>query len=240
MGSKKKTGKAERTSDREAPAAGQEFEAAEESLSDGGEGVAGMEGLNGEARPATAEPDPSLEPEVAELEPPSPEGAIEALTTELAELEDRHLRLAAEYDNFRKRTMRERAQQSVRAQADLVKSMLESLDDLRRVSTHGSTDHDAAAILEGVQLVEQKLRRVLESFGLKPIEAVGQPFDPRLHEALVTVATEKPEEDEIVSQEVATGYLFKDTLLRPSLVQVKKYQPGAGVEDGSGEAENDS
>lgn len=152
-------------------------------------------------------------------------GGVEKLKDEIAALEDRHLRLAAEFDNFRKRTLRERAQHTDRAQAELVKSLLESLDDLTRVSELGSTDHDAAAILEGVQLVELKLRRALESFGLKPIEAVGQTFNPEVHDALITVPTETPEEDDIISEEVSKGYLFKDTLLRPSLVQVKKYDP---------------
>jgi molecular chaperone GrpE len=156
---------------------------------------------------------------------PTTDEVIEALTSELQELEDRYLRLAAEFDNFRKRTIRERANQEARAQADLVKQILESLDDLSRVSEHGSTDHDAAALLEGIRLVEMKLRRALEVMGLRPIEAVGQPFDPELHEAMVTVATDKPDENELVSQELAKGYMFKDSLLRPALVQVKMYQP---------------
>ena len=97
----------------------------------------------------------------------------------------------------------------------------------------------AAAILEGVHLVEMKLRRALEQSGLKPIEAVGQKFNPELHDAMVTVPTAFPEEDEIVAQELAKGYMFKDRLLRPSLGQVKMYQPEAeggdpgGAEDGS-------
>ncbi len=171
--------------------------------------------------------EPEAGPEVKQEE------GVEKLKEKIAALEDRHLRLAAEYDNFRKRTLRERAEQTERAQAELVKGLLESLDDLGRVSELGSTDHDAAAILEGVRLVEVKLRRALEGFGLKPIEAVGQPFDPEVHDALITVPTEAPEEDDIISQEVGKGYLFKGLLLRPSLVQVKKYDPEtAGDEEG--------
>jgi molecular chaperone GrpE len=161
----------------------------------------------------------------------TPEEIIGALSEALAEFEDRHLRLVAEFDNFRKRTIRERAQDTQRAQAELVKQLLESLDDLARVSEHGSTDHDAAAILEGVQLVERKLLRALEVFGLRRIEAVGQRFDPEVHEALLTVPTEHPEEDDLVSQEMGRGYLFRDSLLRPSLVGVKKYK---APEEGEG------
>jgi molecular chaperone GrpE len=172
---------------------------------------------------------------------PTTDEVIEALSSELQELEDRHLRLAAEYDNFRKRTIRERAHQEARAQADLVKQILESLDDLSRVSDLGSTDHDAAAILDGIRLVEAKLRRALEQMGLKPIEAVGQPFDPELHEAMVTVSTDKPDENEMVSQELAKGYMFKDSLLRPALVQVKIYRPGpSSSDDAPGESMNGS
>jgi len=146
---------------------------------------------------------------VPEAERPTAEEVIEALSAALAELEDRHLRVVAEFDNFRKRTIRERALDTERAQA----------------SEHGSGDQDAAAILEGVQLVERKLLRALEGFGLRRIEAVGQRFDPELHEALLTVPTEHPEEEEVVSQEIGRGYLFKGSLLRPALVEVKKYRP---------------
>lgn len=169
----------------------------------------------------------------------APERMIESLSAELAELEDRHLRLVAEFDNFRKRTVRERTQYAQRAQADLAKQLLESLDDLDRVSEMSSAEHDAATILEGVRLVERKLLRALEQAGLKPIEAVGRPFDPEIHEALVTATTDDPEEDEIVSQEMARGYLFDDMLLRPSLVEVKKYAGGEG-EGGPPEESEDS
>jgi molecular chaperone GrpE len=170
-----------------------------------------------------------------ESAPPTPEQVIETLSAELEALEDRHLRLVAEFDNFRKRSIKERAESSQRAQADLAKQLLESLDDLARVSELGSTDHDAAAILEGVELVERKLLRALEGLGLRRIEAVGQPFNPELHEAMVTVATERPEEDETVSQELAKGYMFGDTLLRPSMVAVKMYRPV----EADGDAETD-
>jgi len=169
--------------------------------------------------------------DVPEAETLTPEEVIEVLSQELAELEDRHLRLVAEFDNFRKRTIRERALDTERAQAELVKQLLESLDDLARVSEHGSSDHDAAAILEGVQLVERKLLRALEGFGLRRIEAVGQRFDPEVHEALLTVPAEHPEEDDMVSHEVGRGYVFKGSLLRPSLVGVKKYRPPEEDED---------
>jgi molecular chaperone GrpE len=183
------------------------------------------------AEPAAVVPDAEAVAQSKETETEterSAEEVIEGLTDDLADLEDRHLRLVAEFDNFRKRTVRERGQHTERAQAELARTLLESLDDLARVSEHGSTDHDAKALLEGVQLVEAKLLRALGQLGLRRIDSVGQPFNPEVHEALVTVSTSDPEEDDVVSQEIGRGYLFKDTLLRPSLVQVMKYRPSAG------------
>jgi molecular chaperone GrpE len=189
------------------------------------------------------EPADAVELKDAEQETvaPPPEQVIETLSNELEELEDRHLRLVAEYDNFRKRTVRERIQQTERAQADLVRSLLESLDDLARVSEHGSADHDATAILEGIQLVETKLLRALEQAGMKHIEAVGKTFNPEVHDALVAVSTDEPDEDDVIAHEIGKGYSFKGILLRPSLVQVMKYQPEA-ASDGSevGEREDES
>lgn len=165
-------------------------------------------------------------------------GEVEALTSELEELRDRHLRLAAEFDNFRKRTVRERSQQADRARAELVKELLESLDDLSRVSQEGAATEDSTALLQGIELVERKLRRTLERNGLRAIEAVGEPFDPELHEALTTLPTDDPDEDGVVAQELAKGYLFNDLLLRPALVEVKKYSDagsGAGGDEAAGE-----
>ncbi len=216
------------------PAEETDLNAEESPLPEAEGGAVGQRRLVDEVARAAAEPGGGAALEAQE--------DVERLKEEMAALEDRHLRLAAEFDNFRKRTQRERAAQTERAQAELVKGLLESLDDLRRVSELGSTDHDAAAILEGVRLVELKLNRALQGFGLKPIDAVGQAFNPEVHDALITVPTEAPEEDEIVSQEVGKGYLFKDILLRPSLVQVKKYDPErAGGEGGrSTESESES
>lgn len=170
----------------------------------------------------------------ASAEPPAVDGLkqeIESLTGELEELRDRHLRLAAEFDNFRKRTVRERAQQARRAQGDIVRELLESLDDLARVTREAAGTDDAAALLEGVQLVERKLHRTLERHGLTPVESVGRPFDPEVHDALSTVPTTDPEQDGVIAQELAKGYLFEDMLLRPALVEVKKYEGGKGADD---------
>ncbi|HEX7089260.1 MAG TPA: nucleotide exchange factor GrpE [Longimicrobiales bacterium] len=149
---------------------------------------------------------------------------LAALQGELEALNDRHLRLAAEFDNYRKRIERERAELWTRAQAELVKRLLEVLDDLQRVSELDAESATAQSLLEGARLVEKKMRHVLESGGLEPIEAQGEFFNPETMEALLTVPAEHPEEDEVVVQVFQKGYRFKGHLIRPARVQVKKYE----------------
>jgi molecular chaperone GrpE len=143
---------------------------------------------------------------------------------ELQAAQDRHLRLAAEYDNYRKRTERERSESWTRAQAQLVERLLEPLDDLQRVAHFDPATTSAGSLLEGVQLVERKLLRVLEAAGLDPVEAEGQPFDPAIHEALASTAAERPDEDDTVADVFQKGYRLKGVLLRPARVRVKKYE----------------
>src|SRR5687767_4405996 len=96
----------------------------------------------------------------------------------LDEQRDRYLRLAAEYDNFRKRTTKERLESGSRAQADLARQLIDSLDDLSRFATLDPAGTDSATVLQGVDLVEKKLRKALGAAGLEVIEPVDQPFDP--------------------------------------------------------------
>lgn len=140
------------------------------------------------------------------------------------EVQERYLRLAAEYDNYRKRTERERSESWVRAQAELVKKILDPLDDLQRVADFTVENTGVEALLEGVQMVERKLMRALESAGMEVLDATGQPFDPALHEALMTAPTEDPEEDDSVGEVLQKGYGFKGILLRPARVQVRKHE----------------
>lgn len=151
------------------------------------------------------------------------EGAAPGLAAELEALRDRYLRTAAEYENYRRRTERERAEIGVRAQAELVERLLETLDDLQRVTQYGAETSTVDGVLEGVELVERKLLRALESAGLEVIDPQGEPFDPTLHDALMTTPTESREEDEQVAEVFQRGYQFKGILLRPARVQVKKY-----------------
>ncbi|MBW3628580.1 MAG: nucleotide exchange factor GrpE [Gemmatimonadetes bacterium] len=147
----------------------------------------------------------------------------DAAATELQALRERYLRLAAEYDNYRKRTEKERVESWGRAQAQLVHQLLDALDDLQRVAHFTTETVSAQALLEGVRMVERKLTRVLESAGLEVLDASGQAFDPAVHEAIVTAAAEREEDDDSVGEVFQKGYRFKGDLLRPARVQVRKF-----------------
>lgn len=149
---------------------------------------------------------------------------LDALRAELDALNDRHLRLAAEFDNYRKRNERERVELWSRAQADLVTDLLDALDDLQRFVAVDVGKTSVEVLLEGVQLIEKKLRRSLEAAGLEPIAAEGEYFNPETMEALMTVPTDKEEEDGMVADVFQAGYRFKEFLIRPARVRVKKYE----------------
>lgn len=142
---------------------------------------------------------------------------------ELSSLRERHLRLAAEFDNYRKRVERERGESWVRAQAQLLERLLEPLDDLARVADFDPATTPAGALHEGCEMVEKKFLRAMEAAGVEEIDAAGKPFDPTIHEALTTVPTENPEEDNTVAQVYQKGYRLKGVLLRPARVVVRKH-----------------
>ena len=149
--------------------------------------------------------------------------AIRRLESQLDESRDRQLRLAAEFDNYRKRVARERVEQSDRAQASLVTRLLDVLDDMDRLSADGGTA-SAESIREAVGLVDRKLRKELETAGVERIDPVGQPFDPSLHEAVAAVPPPRPDLDQTVSATFQVGYRFKGSLVRPARVQVYSAQ----------------
>ena len=141
----------------------------------------------------------------------------------LAEERDRYLRLAAEYDNYRKRTARERGEQTTRAQADLVKQLVDGLDDLARFAHVDPETTDAVTIVQGVEMVEKKLLKSLTSAGLEVVDPINQTFDPTVHEAVATEPALSPEDDHVVSRVYQAGYRFNGQLLRPARVVVKQW-----------------
>jgi molecular chaperone GrpE len=145
------------------------------------------------------------------------------LQSEVAELKDRHLRLAAEFDNYRKRINRERAELSDRAQASFVAKLLDVLDDMDRlVASDASTP--LPTLREGLSAVDRKLSKVLEDAGVERIDPTGAPFDPSLHEAVSTVPAPDRSRDQQVSATFQPGYRFKGVLVRPARVQVYSEQ----------------
>lgn len=153
---------------------------------------------------------------------PGPE-AIKRLQAELEEARDRHLRLAAEFDNYRKRVAKERNELTNRAQADLTSRLLDALDDLDRLTTTMDT-LPAESLREAVTLVDKKFWKQLESAGLERIDPIGSPFDPAEHEAVSIVPPPSPDMDHLVSATFQIGYRFKGALVRPARVQVYSEQ----------------
>ena len=146
-------------------------------------------------------------------------GPAAKLENEVAELKDRHLRLAAEFDNYRKRTAKERADLTDRAQANFVSKLLDVLDDMDRlVASDPATP--LPALREGLAAVDRKLWKDLEEAGVERIDPAGSAFDPSLHEAVSTVPAPDPSLDHTVSATFQPGYRFKGVLVRPARVQV--------------------
>ena len=156
-------------------------------------------------------------------------GAASAGATEsqaepdVASERDKYLRLAAEYDNYRKRSAKERSDAGIRAQADLVRQLIEALDDVARFAHVDPAMTDAATIVQGVDMVEKKLLKSLGAAGLEIINPVGETFDPALHEAVATEPTSAREDDHVVARVYQPGYVFKSQLLRPARVVVKQW-----------------
>lgn len=147
----------------------------------------------------------------------------EELHRAVDEQRDKYLRLAAEYDNFRKRTVRERQESGWRAQGDLVAGLIDVLDDLTRFAHVDPATTDARTVVEGVGMVEKKLFKSLAGHGLEVVNPVEHPFDPALHEAITTTPALSEEEDHMVAQVFQLGYVFRGQLLRPARVVVKQW-----------------
>lgn len=148
------------------------------------------------------------------------ESAAGRLEEQLDEAKDRYLRLAAEFDNFRKRVARERVELADRAQAGLAGRLLDVLDDLDRLAAQDANQTGPEVLHEALVLLDRKFRKELEVAGLTRIDPAGSPFDPLVHEAVAVLPTADPALDQTVSATFQTGYLFKGTLVRPARVQV--------------------
>ena len=143
-----------------------------------------------------------------------------ALREEFDSLNDRHLRLVAEFNNFRRRSEQERRNVWSKAQADLVEKFLDVLDDLQRIAELDLSNATVDTIMEGVDLVERKFARTLEESGIEVIDPVGDEFDPERMEAMMRVPSDSQQQVGTVAQVLQKGYSLKDVLVRPARVSV--------------------
>jgi molecular chaperone GrpE len=163
--------------------------------------------------------------------PAEPAGeALRRVEREAADWKDRCLRAAAEFENYKKRASREKAETWGRAQADVIMRALDVVDDLGRVAALDPAQTTPQALHEGVGLVERKLLKALEGVGLERVDPTGQPFDPNLHEAVMTVAAPTPEADHTVGSVFQLGYRLNGILLRPARVAVFTWREPAAEE----------
>lgn len=147
-------------------------------------------------------------------------GELEALKKKCGELNDAHLRLMAEFDNYRKRTLREKADLIKNGGEASLSRLLPVVDDFERAMQNMRTAEDVKAVEEGVELIYNKFMTYLAQQGVKPIEATGKPFDTELFEAIATVPAPEPDMKGKVIDCVQTGYTLNDKVLRHAKVVV--------------------
>lgn len=164
--------------------------------------------------------DNSIDDPIAELE-----SRLEAAEQARQAEQDRYMRLLAEFDNYKKRTAREMSEFRKYATENLIKELIPVVDNLERAISSSEEDtQDKSCILEGVEMTRKEILRVLEKYEVKPIDALGMPFDPNFHEAVGQEESET-EADNIVVRELLKGYTMHDRLIRPTMVIVSKAKP---------------
>lgn len=153
----------------------------------------------------------------------APVDATRDLERQLAEQKDKYVRLFAEFENFRRRSAKERLEAESKGMGAMIAGLLDSLDDLGRVAHFDPATTPAQSIVDGVALVEKKVLKSLAGHGLVVVNPEGEKFDPAVHEALTAIPAALPEEDEFVAQVYQVGYTFNGQLLRPARVVVKQW-----------------
>jgi molecular chaperone GrpE len=162
-------------------------------------------------------------------------GEESALVAELKARADEYLdhlqRLKAEFENYRKRTAREREGTWARARGDLILSIIPFIDDMRRLLESPALQGDNAKLLDGVKLIEKGIMDFLKREGLEETDARGKRFDPSVHEAIEVRRTDDPEKDGLVAEVLVPGFHYLEILLRPARVSVFKFgETASGVE----------
>lgn len=176
-------------------------------------------GMETEATHAAAEkPSEATENEATNTE----DNPLEKLQRELEESRDKYIRLMAEFDNFRKRSAREKLEFMQTAGKDVIKDLLPVLDDMERAAKSAATATDVEAVKEGIMLIKDKLSKNLAQKGLKPMESIGQAFDADFHEAVTEIPAPVEEMKGKIIDEVEKGYLLNEKIIRYAKVVVGK------------------
>jgi molecular chaperone GrpE len=155
-------------------------------------------------------------------EPVAEESELEKVKDELKEAKDKHLRLAAEFDNYKRRNARERIELIQTAGRDVISGLLEILDDMDRAQKQSANIDDVQQIKEGVSLIFNKLKNQLQAKGLRPMESIGKDFNPDLHEAISEIPAPTSELKGKILDEVIQGYYLNDKIIRHAKVVVGK------------------
>jgi len=187
--------------------------------------------------PKAADP-VTVEPATEIPTPPTPEERISALETEKGELRDRMLRIAADFENWKKRSRREAAETETKGREGVLRDVLEVIDNLERALAASNGGVDGASVVKGVELVLRLFNAKLERYGVQPIESKGQPFDPRVHEAISRITTADFPAG-TVAMEMQKGYRIGERLLRPAMVGVAAAPPAPAPVADNGESSAD-
>lgn len=158
--------------------------------------------------------------EVADTQGPSEEDALAALQSKYDELNDKYLRLYSDFDNFRRRTAKERIELLKTGGEDVLKAMLPVIDDFERALKNMDAAKDVPSVREGVDLIYSKMTKELGNRGLKIMETIGQPFDPDFHEALTQIPAPSEDLKNKVVDEMEKGYFLYEKVIRFAKVVV--------------------
>ena len=170
---------------------------------------------------ATEEGDDSVdeETEVSDREPTVEEKAADA-ESRYKEMQDRYLRMNAEFDNYKKRMMRENSDRLKYFNMELIKELLPSVDNLERAISHaGDENSDLENMIEGLQMVYKGMQEAFGKFGVSEIESIGKEFDPNCHQAVGMIESQEVPENH-VAEECLKGYYLHDRIIRPTMVRV--------------------
>lgn len=155
-------------------------------------------------------------------EPVTTEPELETLRQDIGEMKDKYIRKVAEFENYKKRSLKERMDLIQTAGKEVIIDLLEVLDDLERAEKQISRSGETDQLGEGVALVFNKLKSVLAAKGLKPMETINNDFDPDIHEAITEIPAPKPELKGKVIDEIQKGYYLNDKIIRYAKVVVGK------------------